>query len=141
MRRGEANYLAPDAEPSKLALLAGDFNSVSPHDGNPKGFADLPARDWSRYVGDDLRNADNSVLSRLEMAGWHDIGHKLGANATPTIPAKDFTDMEFAVMRCDFVLTTEPLAACAKNYRVTHSSEADMASDHYPVVTTFDLAA
>lgn len=138
IRRREAAHLAVQAVPTALALLAGDFNSASPHDPEPEGLQDLPAHHRARYIGSDPLKADRSVLAYLENAGWTDIGHRLG-NADPTVPTASFENTEFAVMRCDYVMATSSLSAYASAYRVIRSSETGRASDHYPVLAEFDL--
>jgi endonuclease/exonuclease/phosphatase family metal-dependent hydrolase len=139
VRRREAAYLAVQAAPDSYTLLTGDFNSASPHDAEPEGFDALPAHHRARYLADDLQTADRSVLAHLEAAGWVDVGHALGATGLPTVPTPGFTGTEFAVMRCDYVMATKALATCAKSYRVIRTPVTDMASDHYPVLATFDL--
>lgn len=141
VRRREAAYLAVQAIPDAYALLTGDFNSASPHDPEPEGFDVLPAHHRARYVADDLKGADRGVLAHLEAAGWVDIGHALDKAITPTVPTAAFTGTEFATMRCDYVLATAALAASAKRYEVIRTPETHAASDHYPVVATFEVPA
>jgi exodeoxyribonuclease-3 len=140
IRRREAAYLAVQAVPNAYALLTGDFNSASPHDPEPGGFAALPAHYRVRYFADDLQTADRSVLAHLEAAGWIDVGHKLDAASVPTVPTAGFTDTEFATMRCDYVMATPALAAGAVTYEVIRTPETDAASDHYPVLASFEVA-
>jgi endonuclease/exonuclease/phosphatase family metal-dependent hydrolase len=141
IRRREAAYLAVQAAPDSFKLLTGDFNSASPHDTEPAGFDTLPAHHRVRYLADDLKRADRSVLAHLEAAGWVDIGHALDRATIPTVPTAAFTAAEFATMRCDCVLATAALAACAKSYEVIRTPATDMASDHYPIVATFEVPA
>lgn len=141
VRRREASYLSVQAAPDAYTLLTGDFNSVSPHDPEPEGFDALPAHHRARYLADDLKRADRSVLAHLEAAGWVDIGHMLDKGITPTVPTAAFTGTEFATMRCDFVLATTALAAGARRYEVLRTPDTDAASDHYPVLATFEVPA
>jgi endonuclease/exonuclease/phosphatase family metal-dependent hydrolase len=139
VRRREAAYLSVHAAAEGYSLLTGDFNSVSPHDPEPEGFETLPAHHRARYLSEDLRTADRSVLAQLEAAGWVDIGHALGGSGIPTAPTAGFTDTEFAVMRCDYILVSKALAAFATSYKVLCTPVTDMASDHYPAVSTFEV--
>lgn len=139
VRRREAAYLAVHAAPDNFTLLTGDFNSASPHDPEPEGFDALPAQHRARYLAEDLQTADRSVLAHLEAAGWVDIGHALGGSNVATVPAADFTGTEFATMRCDYILASKALAAHAASYEVIRSPVTDMASDHYPVLATFEV--
>jgi endonuclease/exonuclease/phosphatase family metal-dependent hydrolase len=141
VRRREAAYLAVQAAPESYTLLTGDFNSASPHDPEPEGFEALPLHHLARYLADDLNGADRTVLAHLEAAGWVDVGHVLDRAVTPTVPTSAFTGVEFATMRCDYVLATAALAVGARRYEVIRTSDTDMASDHYPVVATFELPA
>jgi len=139
VRRRETAYLAVHAAPDKLTLLTGDFNSASPHDPEPEGFDDLPAHFRARYLAEDLRTADRTVLAQLEAAGWVDVGHALGGATTPTVPTAGFNGTEFAAMRCDYVLASKLLGSCAVSYRVVRTPATETASDHYPVLSTFDV--
>lgn len=138
-RQREAAYLAVQADPQSFSLLTGDFNSASPHDLEPQGFKELAAHHRSRYIGGDLDTADRSVLAHLESAGWVDVGHALGGSDVPTVPTAGFAGTEFAVMRCDYMLASQALAQYATSYQVIRNSVSDMASDHYPVLATFEV--
>lgn len=138
LRRREAAYLTVHAAPERLTLLAGDFNSVSPHDPEPEGFASLTPHHRARYLADDLVRADRSVLAHLEAAGWTDVGHEQQSNI-PTVPTTKFAATEFAIMRCDYVLASRALAAKTKTYQVIRTPSTEMASDHYPVLATFEV--
>lgn len=141
VRRREAAYLSLQPDPQSLCLLAGDFNSVSPHDHEPPDFAQLPPHHRARYLDYDGRDADRTVLARLEAAGWIDVAHTLGAHQAPTVPAAAFKATEFATMRCDYMMVSRPLAAGARSCRVIRTPLTDTASDHYPVLASFELAA
>ncbi|CAH1661427.1 endonuclease/exonuclease/phosphatase family protein [Chelatococcus asaccharovorans] len=138
VRQREAAYLAVMAAPDNLALLAGDFNSASPHDPEPEGFDALSPHHRTRYLAEDLKIADRSVLAHLEAAGWVDTGAALDDH-TPTVPSASFVASEFAVMRCDYIMTSKALAALASSYEVIRNPLTDAASDHYPVVATFTV--
>jgi endonuclease/exonuclease/phosphatase family metal-dependent hydrolase len=140
VRLREAAYLAVQAAPDVCALLTCDFNSVSPHDPEPEGFDALPTHHRARYLADDLKGTNRSVLAHLEAAGWVDVGHTLDKAITPTVPAAGFTGTEFAAMRCHYVLATAALAVGARSYEVVRTPATDTASDHYPIVTTFAVA-
>lgn len=80
------------------------------------------------------------MLAQLEAAGWVDVGHALGGSNMPTVPTTGFNDTEFPVMRCDYILASKALAAGAVSYEVIRTPATDMASDHYPVLATFEVA-
>lgn len=139
VRRREAAYLAVQAAPEKLTLLTGDFNSASPHDPEPVDWPVLAPHHRTRYLADDLRGIDRSVMAHLEAAGWVDLGHRLDPALVPTVPTAAYRDVEFATMRCDYLLASQALAQHARSYQVIRSAVTDVASDHYPVLATFEL--
>lgn len=139
IRQHEAAYLALHAQSDSYVLLAGDFNSASPHDPQPADFQDLTAHHRTRYLADDLQNIDHSIIAGLEAAGWQDIGHKLNQHAVPTVPTAAFKQSEFPTMRCDYVWTSRALAEKAVTYEVIRTPATDAASDHYPIICTFEI--
>lgn len=139
IRRREAAYLAVQAAPDRLTLLTGDFNSASPHDPEPHDWAELASHHRARYIADDLVGIDRSVLAYLETGGWVDLGHRLDPNNTPTVPTAAYRNVEFATMRCDYLLASATLSKAARRYEVIRNDITDMASDHYPVLVTFEF--
>ncbi|SAK89435.1 Endonuclease/Exonuclease/phosphatase family protein [Caballeronia arationis] len=139
VRRREAAYLAVQAAPDPLTLATGDFNSASPHDPEPEDWAALAAHHRARYLAEDLEGLDRSVLAHLEAAGWVDLGHQLDFSRVPTVPTTAYRNVEFATMRCDYLLASETLANRARSYQVIRNDITDAASDHYPVVATFEV--
>lgn len=139
VRRREAAYLAVQAAPDKLTLITGDFNSASPHDPEPQDWPTLAPHYRARYLADDFKGIDRSVLTSLEAAGWVDLGHQLDPARLPTVPTAAYRDVEFATMRCDYLLASKALAATARSYEVIRNDKTDSASDHYPVLATFEF--
>lgn len=139
IRLREASYLVNYADDAAFTLVAGDFNSVSPHDSSPIGLDALPPRFRARYVAQDGEQADTNVMATLYRAGFVDIAHKLEKHNEPTVPAAGYKDTEFVPFRSDYLLATEALAACAASYSVVKNSLTDFASDHYPIVAEFTL--
>lgn len=139
MRRQEASYLAVRGTPDKLTMITGDFNSASPHDPEPHDWLSLAPHHRVRYLANDLKGIDRSVLSHLEIAGWVDLGHQLDAIMMPTVPTAAYGNAEFATMRCDYMLASKALAQCAQTYRVIRNATTNFASDHYPILATFEV--
>lgn len=138
VRRREATYLAPLASPDSFSLIAGDFNSASPHDLAPVDFQELPAHHRTRYAAPS-GEVDTSVLSLLEAAGWVDVAFHLDTEGGPTVPTAGFTGTEFPTMRCDYLLATKELAQTAAHYEVIKTPATDRASDHYPILARFEI--
>lgn len=139
VRLREAAYLAVQAAPDKLTLITGDFNSASPHDPEPEDWPALAPQHRARYLADDLNGIDRRVLAHLEAAGWVDLGHRLDGTRVPTVPTLAYRDAEFATMRCDYLLASQALASKARSYQVILNDLTDAASDHYPVLATFEI--
>lgn len=139
VRLREAAYLAVQAAPDKLTLITGDFNSASPHDPEPEDWPTLALHHRARYLADDLKGIDRRVLAQLEAAGWVDLGHRLDKEKVPTVPTVAYRDVEFATMRCDYLLASKALASQARSYQVIRNDLTDAASDHYPVLATFEV--
>lgn len=139
VRRREAAYLSVLAAPDKLTLISGDFNSASPHDPEPVDWYNLSPHHRARYLADDLKSVDRSVLSSLEIAGWIDLGHYLDKNIVATVPTVKYQNTEFATMRCDYLLASKLLAPKAIKYEVIRNEITDCASDHYPIMATFKI--
>lgn len=135
IRLREASYLVGHADPDGFAMLAGDFNSVSPDDPEPEGLDTLPAHYRTRYVDEDGR-ADRSTLKLLAQAGWIDLG-SLAEDRTPTVPGAGFENTEFVPFRSDYVMVTPPLARRFRSYGVMLGPLTDRASDHYPLLVEF----
>jgi endonuclease/exonuclease/phosphatase family metal-dependent hydrolase len=136
VRLSEAAYLVPYASPEGLTLVAGDFNSVSPHDPEPDWSA-LPSHFRARYVSSDGQTADRRILQGLYQAGYTDVAHHLDGHAEPTVPGAAFPRSEFVPFRSDFFLASAALADRVVSYCVVRNPLTDMASDHYPIVAEF----
>lgn len=139
IRRREAAHLAVQASPDRFALLTGYFNSASPHDPEPHDWNALAPHHRARYIADDLRGLDRTVLAHLESAGWVDLGYRLDPYGTPTVPTAAYRNTEFATMRCDYLLASGALSGTARSYDVIRNEFTDEASDHYPVRAIFEL--
>lgn len=139
VRRREASYLAVHGAPDRLTLITGDFNSASPHDPEPQDWATLAPHHRARYLADDLKGIDHGVLAHLEAAGGVDVGHRLDSTGAATVPTDAYRDAEFATMRCDYLLASHALAATACSYQVVRNNVTGSASDHYPILATFEV--
>lgn len=139
MRLVEAANLAAHAAPDGLALVAGDFNSVSPYDDEPD-WTGLSPHFRARYTEPNGSKADRRVLEFLYGAGFVDIAHKLGGHLTPTVPGAAFPNAEFVPFRADYFLASEALSLNARSYAVIKDDRTDQASDHYPIVAEFTPA-
>ena len=137
VRQREVAYLVNEAAASGLALVGGDFNTISPHDGRPVDLADLQPHFRLRYTHPDGVTPDGRPLQFLESAGWQELGHVSGATATPTVPTAGYSGTEFATFRSDYFLASRRLASTLVRYQVIRNAVTDKASDHYPIWAEF----
>lgn len=137
VRQREAAYLVNEAAAGGLALVGGDFNTISPHDGMPADLADLQAHFRLRYTHPDGITPDGRPLQFLESAGWCELGHHSGDARTPTVPTAGYSGTEFATFRSDYFLATSRLAKSLVRYEVIRTGITDKASDHYPIWAEF----
>ncbi|MFU8849715.1 endonuclease/exonuclease/phosphatase family protein [Micromonospora sp. SL1-18] len=161
-RRMEADWLAAAVRRTggRLALLAGDLNTLDPTVDHTARLAGLPSRYRRRHLRRDDRTVDTRAVARLLDAGLVDLWpHTGGGEGTagpagaacaqeddggepdgPTVPTRH-GGAEFAAMRLDYLLATPELAALTRAVRVVRGGDADTASDHYPVVADLALTA
>ncbi|MBN9121857.1 MAG: endonuclease/exonuclease/phosphatase family protein [Planctomycetes bacterium] len=137
IRLAEAAYLVAHAAADGFALVAGDFNSVSPLDPEPD-WTPLSAHHRARYLSADGR-ADRRVLQTLYSAGYADLAHRLGRHGEPTVPGAGFANTEFVPFRSDYFLASASLAEKTVAYSVVRDERTDAASDHYPITAEFKL--
>jgi endonuclease/exonuclease/phosphatase family metal-dependent hydrolase len=124
VRQHEVAYLVNEAAAGGLALVGGDFNTISPHDGVPPDLAGLQPHFRLRYTHPDGVTPDGRPLQFLESAGWQELGHVSGDTAT---------------FRSDYFLATQRLAKALVPYQVIRSAVTDKASDHYPIWAEFKV--
>ncbi|SCF38036.1 endonuclease/exonuclease/phosphatase family protein [Micromonospora mirobrigensis] len=142
-RRAEADWLAAAVRRSgRLALLAGDLNTLAPGVDHTDRLAGLPAHYRRRHLRRDGRTVDTRAVSRLLAAGLVDLW-AAGSPGAPdpaglTVPTRH-GGAEFSGMRLDYLLGTPAVAAAARDCRVVRDEETDHASDHYPVLVELDL--
>lgn len=134
LRLNEASYFINYASSNEYTILAGDFNSVSPHDEEPFDIHELQDHFKARYLSTDGTSSDRTVLSTLHLAGFVDVGKYLKKNKETTVPVKGFKGTEFMSFRSDYILTTKSLVDKFVNYRVIKDGKTDYASDHYPLI-------
>ncbi|SCF29722.1 exodeoxyribonuclease-3 [Micromonospora viridifaciens] len=140
-RRMEADWLAAAVRRTggRLALLAGDLNTLDPAVDHTARLAGLPDLYRRRHLRRDGRTVDTRAVSRLLDAGLVDLWRHAGGGEAdgPTVPTRHGGG-EFVAMRLDYLLATPELADLARTVRVVRGGDADTASDHHPVVA--DLA-
>lgn len=109
-------------------LLLGDLNALAPGDyGAPGAWERLEAE--MHALGFDVESP--RVLPRLLSAGYVDA---MAASGSP-VPT---WSTERPQLRIDYILVSEPLAPVLVECVRFEAAPAPVASDHFPVVATFD---
>lgn len=133
IRLNEAQFLAGSARDDERVLIAGDMNALSPHDVNrydPNAWAPRRRARHALPVGGPL---DTRAIEVLEHAGLVDLAHKHSDFAATALTPLRAGSSHYEI-RIDYLFATRALAADVRSVRTIRGSQADFASDHYPVV-------
>jgi len=141
-RLTEVRALCRHAVPNDRALLMGDFNCMAPGDEVDSSVLELPRNILARFVkeaGDPIV-FDRREIALAEWAGFVDVYRKLH----PKTPGWTLMTTRYAAslrsrLRIDYMLATPPFARRALSAEVIETTESRRASDHYPLIATFDL--
>lgn len=130
----EAALVVGLLDPERSAVLTGDLNSLSAHDGYP---ADLAARlnatGVTKFGTGRLRY---ETMDRFAVAGLVDAARVTGS-ATWTVPTPANADPDHADrLRLDYLLASADLAPRIVSAQVVRTALTDTISDHYPLVVT-----
>lgn len=123
----------------RLVLLMGDLNSLDPWTPHDDRVGRLPAAYRGRHLMPDGVTVDTRTIAALHHAGFVDLCRQSGGEPPDTVPTSAGGGVEFTHMRLDYLLATPPLARLAHHPRVIRGGTAESASDHYPLVTEFDM--
>jgi exodeoxyribonuclease-3 len=140
-RLAEADWLAAAVRRTggRLALLAGDLNSLEPTVDHADRVARLPAHYRARHLRRDGRTVDTRSVARLLDVGLVDLFRAAAPRDEGlTVPTRH-GGAEFSGMRLDYLLGTARVAELTRDCRVVRDAVTDRASDHYPVVADLDL--
>lgn len=140
-RRLEAGWLARAVDPSGLALVMGDLNSLDPWTDHAARLADLDPLHRARHLRRfrlRSRPVDTRAIARLARRGLVDLWRAAGTGRDTTVPTA-YRGAEFSSLRLDYVLASPQVAALALRCFAVDAPPADTASDHYPVVADLDI--
>jgi exodeoxyribonuclease-3 len=142
-RLAEIRALCRHAVPNERALLMGDFNCMAPGDEVDASVLELPRNILARFVkeaGDPIA-FDRREIALAEWAGYVDVYRKLHPKKPGwTLMTTRFGAALRARMRIDYMLATPRFAQRAVSSEVIETTESRRASDHYPLMATFDLS-
>ncbi|MFB9239887.1 endonuclease/exonuclease/phosphatase family protein [Plantactinospora siamensis] len=136
----EAGWLAAAVRGAPLALLAGDLNTLDPWTEHADRLAALDPAYRRRHLRPDGA-VDTRAVARLADAGLVDLFRAVGTGDGWTAPTTGVAGPEFSTMRLDYLLATPELTRHARRCVVLRGGEIETASDHYPLLAEFDLAA
>jgi exodeoxyribonuclease-3 len=134
-RLPEARFIVSQVDPDALAVIMGDFNSLSESDTYPDSLAgELAAKGIAKFgVG----HLQFDVMHEFQSAGLLDAA-LLTTAQTNTVPTPANTDVFHAAkMRLDYMLGTKALNEKIVDITVPKNDLTNQISDHYPVVCTF----
>lgn len=140
-RLSEVQRIINYARQGERVILAGDLNNLDHYSDHSATIASLPNHYRVRHLMPGRSFAvDTRVTETLEAAGLIDVARKFHDRNLHTAPTSLSTaGTEFANMRVDYLYATSPLAELATGCTVVRSEDANLASDHYPVVADFDI--
>ncbi len=141
-RLAEIRALCRHAMPGEKSLLMGDFNCMAPGDAIDASVLELPRNILARFIKEaaDPVEFDRREIALAEWAGFVDVYRKLNPKKPGwTLMTTRFGAALRARMRIDYMLATERMAKRALSAEVIETDESRRASDHYPVLATFDL--
>ncbi len=141
-RLAEIRALCRHAIPGERAILMGDFNCMAPGDDVDPSVLELPRNVLARFVRDGREpiEFDRREIELAEWAGFVDVYRALN----PKKPGWTLMTTRYGAalrsrMRIDFLFATPRFARRAVAAEVIESDESRRASDHYPLLTTFDV--
>lgn len=133
-RLREAEALARAAAPRRYLALMGDMNSIAPGESPDFETEAWPSARARLY--DAAGVPDTRAIESLAAAGLIDLGRDAAA---ATYPTQLHRCRDVAAFRLDYLFASAPLAAVARPLITVTGGDAEIASDHRPVTTTFSL--
>lgn len=141
-RLAEVRALCRHAVPGELAVLMGDFNCMAPGDEVDPSVLELPRNILARFIkeaGDPIE-FDRREVALAEWAGFVDVYRKMHPKKPGwTLMTTRYGAALRARMRIDFMLATPRIAQRAVSAEVIETTESRRASDHYPLMATFEV--
>ena len=123
-------------------MLMGDFNCMAPGDDIDPSVLELPRNILARFIKEagDPVEFDRREIALAEWAGFVDVYRKLH----PKKPGWTLMTTRFGAalrsrMRIDYLLATSAMARRAVSAEVVETDESRRASDHYPLMASFNL--
>jgi exodeoxyribonuclease-3 len=132
VRAVEARWLAGFLPSQGAGVLLGDLNTLDPWSDHSAALSELPAQYRRRHL--DGRRADVRATALLARRGLVDVFHRCGTGPEWTVPTTGGGGAEFPRVRLDYVWATPAVAGRFTGCCVVTGSEAEAASDHYPLV-------
>jgi exodeoxyribonuclease III len=139
VRLKEAAILARYARRDDLVLLAGDLNSVSPHDVQHQDLSRWSEKRRERNLIPGTETIDARVLENFEHAGFVDVFHQQHPEGFQRTVPTDRVEPDSIPQRIDYILASPPLASAVTRTEIVRGGAAEWASDHYALFADFSL--
>jgi endonuclease/exonuclease/phosphatase family metal-dependent hydrolase len=141
-RLAEVRALCRHAMPGENSVLMGDFNCMAPGDDVDASVLELPRNILARFIkeaGNPIE-FDRREIALAEWAGFVDVYRNLNPRRPGwTLMTTRYGAALRARMRIDYILATSSMAKRATCAEVIETNDSRRASDHYPLMATFDL--
>lgn len=135
-RRKEAGLILARVAPYINAMLAGDFNALSPQDDLPDDLYQRLTPSQRRKFGSKGELSFATIQAILD-DGFADAAVLMGKNDVPTVPTAANADPDHAPLRLDYIFVRGKLASAVTNYAVEINDLTNVASDHFPAIVEF----
>lgn len=141
-RLAEVRALCRHAAPGERAVLMGDFNCMAPGDTIDQSVLELPRNILARFIKEagDPVVFDRREVALAEWAGFVDVYRKMHPKKPGwTLMTTRFGAALRARMRIDYLFATQRFSQRAVKAEVIETDESRRASDHYPLMATFNM--
>lgn len=136
IRLGEAEKIIGKMKRKKLAIVLGDFNSLSPQD-NYNDQKLLKKFQEKNIIKFGSKKIEKRVIKKMLRSGLIDITKKFhsGKSVYYSVPTAICTDVDHATkLRLDYAFVTPALAEKITRAEVIKNKLTNSASDHFPLV-------
>jgi exodeoxyribonuclease-3 len=139
VRLKEAAILVRYARHDEPVLLAGDLNSISPHDVQHQDMTRWSEKRRERNLMPGTDTIDTRVLQRFESAGFVDVFQRQHPDGFHHTVPTDRVEPDSIPQRIDYILASPPLASAVTHTEIVRGGAAEWASDHYALFADFEL--
>ncbi len=133
LRLPEIRSIVNHFKDNDLNIVMGDMNSLSKNDNYKANFIDeFNDKQKEKFTKDGQIKYE--VIEIIKNSGFIDSAVYLNKNKDNTVPTLSNKDAAHATLRLDYIFVTKHLQDRLSGYEVIKNNDADLASDHYPVI-------